>query len=214
MICERADKRDCIVLLHSVGGPLSLPSSGYGGFFLWGQSGRGVKLSTQVRPVPRSRVHRALNRNGIAGAVGVLTDVAQHLFLSAHQMAAPQASNSWAVRVTQASYTAVCVHRTRGPLTMAGSLLSLLLVSMLPAVHLLPPRVPIGEYRTMYQLSKLHEDGRLNWQDVCVASRRASVWCRHKAQWVNVRLSPVAACNLDSLPQESSFRTLRDPPEI
>jgi hypothetical protein len=86
-------------------------------------------------------------------------DATQELFPSVHQLAALSASGSRAVRISEASCTIVCVRRTHGPQTMAGSILPLLLVVILPAVHTLPPRVPIGEYCTMYQLLKLHDDG-------------------------------------------------------
>jgi hypothetical protein len=41
-------------------GPLSLLSNGNRGLFLWGSSGRGVKLITHLHLVPRSRMHGAI----------------------------------------------------------------------------------------------------------------------------------------------------------
>jgi hypothetical protein len=38
----------------------SLLSSGYQGLFPWGKSGRGVKLTTHLHLVPRSRMHGAI----------------------------------------------------------------------------------------------------------------------------------------------------------
>jgi hypothetical protein len=38
----------------------SLLSNGYQGLFPWGQSGRGVKLTTHFHLVPRSRMHRII----------------------------------------------------------------------------------------------------------------------------------------------------------
>jgi hypothetical protein len=105
-------------------------------------------------------------------------DVTQELFPSVHQLAALRASDSRAVRFSEASCTIVCVRGTRGPQTMAGSILPLLLVVILPAVHPLPPRVPIGEYCTMYQLLKLG-DGRLKKQDVRIGP---ALWHKHEAQ--------------------------------
>jgi hypothetical protein len=102
-------------------------------------------------------------------------DVTQELFPSVHQLAALRAPDSRAVRVSEASCTIVCVRGTCGPRTMAGSILPLLLVVILPAVHPLPPRVPIGEYCTMYQLLKL-SDGRPKQQDAGIG---AALWHKH-----------------------------------
>jgi len=41
-------------------GPPSLLSNGNQGLFPWGQSGRGVKLTTPLHPVPRSRMCGAI----------------------------------------------------------------------------------------------------------------------------------------------------------
>jgi hypothetical protein len=40
--------------------PPSFLTNGYQGLFLWGQSGRGVKLTTHLHLVPRSRMRRAI----------------------------------------------------------------------------------------------------------------------------------------------------------
>jgi len=45
---------------HRLWDPPSLRSNGYQGLFPLGQRGRGVKLTTHLHPVPRSRVHGIL----------------------------------------------------------------------------------------------------------------------------------------------------------
>jgi hypothetical protein len=42
-------------------GPPSLLSHGYRGLFPWGSSGRGVKLTTHLQPVPRSRIRGSIH---------------------------------------------------------------------------------------------------------------------------------------------------------
>jgi hypothetical protein len=99
-------------------GPPSLLSNRYQGLFSWGLSGRGVKLTTHLHPVPRLRTH------------GAILPLPQYAFISWCSVKKRKHGDNWVCKITPL----FCFLKLRYEIHATISNFSFLTMNSLPSV--------------------------------------------------------------------------------